>query len=771
MYCRNCGRELKEGMQFCPRCGVEVKKTQPEIGNHSPIQKESKKKGIVFFIIALLCCVCILGGIFIGLKFVKEKQYNDSMAIGMQYMEKEQYEEAVKSFDQAIKYKKMNIEPYYNKANAYVKMGDVDQAGNTYDTVITVLLNNAQSQGTISDNDREICKEIIAFWGNAEGIDKAEKNEKIDDIVYNVSFYADEDTQEELYYEQKIYGYYGMASEHITGTYFSKTKKENNSSTANHTRYAVDDENQMGVVFSKNEDFDSDGKKETVIVYYEIDENENLNFVVSFDSTKTKNSFKYPIYECKSADYYYFIKDHYMVIICQEDKAGGFYDGMYYPVFNDTDDVDGRNISFCETIIVKDLNDQKRVLEYQREIYGNYTSTTSLKSGENEIVFSKGYTSYNWRSEVEVIQDEDVMIQKVISSLLEYGIDNISMDSISWANRKNALTLDTSNIENIKKVSVLNSEGTVNELDKYNIEVTGTFSIDVLDFNNAGNNVENDKEEIYIEKANVFQQLPSEFVFTSGAGGWETKINLNDDGTFEGQYYDSDMGDTGAGYSNGTVYICDFNGKFTTPLKVSDYIYSMNLESINLKKTADEIYYENDVRYVVSEPYGFDDGDEFLIYLPGCPLEDVKEDFLSWSYINTEIRTTIPSGMYGIYNKKGRQGFVGEDDNNIWGKNYRYTYNSSSSELQPSYYSASNLVFWPASGAATLSLEFDWKNDTQTEFSAEDTKGTGRYNISLDFNDDYSSVIITVTSEEKYSLELWGGTADGVLSAEYQIEK
>ena len=273
-----------------------------------------------------------------------------------------------------------------------------------------------------------------------------------------------------------------------------------------------------------------------------------------------------------------------------------------------------------------------------------------------------------------------------------------------------------------------------------------------------------------VDNADIFGVLPSEFVFSSGAGGWATEITLNDDGTFIGQYHDSDMGDSGIGYSNGTVYICDFSGKFTMPKKINEYIYSMNLESLDVEGTSGTVYYENDIKYIVSDPYGFDNADEFLIYLPGCPLEETSEEFLSWSFINTQIRNTIPTGVYGIYNVGGMEGFMGEDDNSLWRKTYTYSYNSYRSELQPSYYSESHLSFWPESGAATLVLGFDWSDDNQTEFIASDYRGTGEYNISLDFNGDFSSVKVTLKSISGFNLEPWGGSADGTLSAEYQVK-
>ena len=58
-------------------------------------------------------------------------------------------------------------------------------------------------------------------------------------------------------------------------------------------------------------------------------------------------------------------------------------------------------------------------------------------------------------------------------------------------------------------------------------------------------------------------------------------------GSFEGSYYDADMGDRGENYPNGTVYLCNFSGKFTDITQVNDYTYSMTLENGELYVTAE----------------------------------------------------------------------------------------------------------------------------------------------------------------------------------------
>ena len=167
------------------------------------------------------------------------------------------------------------------------------------------------------------------------------------------------------------------------------------------------------------------------------------------------------------------------------------------------------------------------------------------------------------------------------------------------------------------------------------------------------------------DEENIFAKLPSQFAFSSGAGAWATTFELNPDGTFTGQYQDSDMGDTGPGYENGTVYIAQFSGKFTEPQKVDDYSYTMKLDHLDVQGTAGESYIQDNVRYVYSDAYGFDDADVFWIYLPGYPLEDLPEEFLIWSSIDTQAYDAIPASMYGIYNEGGQEGFIGMDDSSL----------------------------------------------------------------------------------------------------------
>lgn len=266
---------------------------------------------------------------------------------------------------------------------------------------------------------------------------------------------------------------------------------------------------------------------------------------------------------------------------------------------------------------------------------------------------------------------------------------------------------------------------------------------------------------------NIFAQLPSEFVFTSGAGGWATELTLNDDGSFTGQYHDSEPSLTGTNYPYGTVYICEFYGKFTTPQKNSEYVYTTKIESIEAKGAPGSVYYQDGVKYIVSslsDAAGLSIDGEYCIYLSGCPLKDIDETFLRWASLISSNQKCLPVGVYGI-----GDGFVGESENSPWDKDYGYSYNSYRSELWPRYTGQSSLNFWPSSGAATLSLRFDWNGEQHAEIVASDYNGTGNYYVVLDFDDEYRSVKVDVTSVSSYNLEPWGGTSEGTLSAEYTL--
>lgn len=133
--------------------------------------------------------------------------------------------------------------------------------------------------------------------------------------------------------------------------------------------------------------------------------------------------------------------------------------------------------------------------------------------------------------------------------------------------------------------------------------------------------------------------------FSSGVGGWGTSLKIQGKGTFSGSYHDSDMGDTGDGYPNGTCYVCDFTGSFRVT-DIKDYTITLEMTSLTSKKAAGTTWIEDGVQYVASGAYGLEGGTEFILYTPNTPISQIPEEALSWSYDLPESGTLDCYALY-----------------------------------------------------------------------------------------------------------------------------
>ncbi len=190
-----------------------------------------------------------------------------------------------------------------------------------------------------------------------------------------------------------------------------------------------------------------------------------------------------------------------------------------------------------------------------------------------------------------------------------------------------------------------------------------------------------------------------EFWFGSGAGAWCTVLTIHEDGTFEGQYHDSDMGDVEKEYPNGVVYLCNFAGEFTQPEKVDEYTYSMEIKSIVLAQDAETEEIKDGVRYLYSEPYGLEDAENILIYLPGASLQELPEAYKSWvGYSEFAEGTETELPFYGLFNVKAECGF-------------------SSYEIAMGYYGIDDELTSVEEEVAILENRLQTENLTQTEMN------------------------------------------------------
>lgn len=147
---------------------------------------------------------------------------------------------------------------------------------------------------------------------------------------------------------------------------------------------------------------------------------------------------------------------------------------------------------------------------------------------------------------------------------------------------------------------------------------------------------------------------PAGFVFSSGAGGWATFLQLNADGTFSGQYFDQDIGDTGPGYPNGVGRQSIFSGRFELVEQVSPLEYRLKRVELDVEGAIGDEFIENDTLLNTTEPYGIDGDQDFVLYLPGFPVAELSEDVFSWcSGLDGETTTS----QWILYNRVEEQAF------------------------------------------------------------------------------------------------------------------
>lgn len=265
---------------------------------------------------------------------------------------------------------------------------------------------------------------------------------------------------------------------------------------------------------------------------------------------------------------------------------------------------------------------------------------------------------------------------------------------------------------------------------------------------------------------NLFAIMPSHFEFSSGAGGWSTQLNLYEDGSFDGCFSDWNMGELTEDYLKGTCRTCTFSGVFSTPRRVTDYVYAVSVQRLNYPRDIGTEWIEDGTRYIQATPYGLDKTSEYYIYLPGCPYSVFKDG--QFSYIG--YYDQIPQGRFAIYAQDGSSwlGFWGHKGDSVFSNDYSYQYGVFKSELRPDSHDGSSLAFMTEDREKNL-LDFDWTKDSQRTFVAEDKNGTGEYDINLYIKKDLQSVVVDVKSRQGTSLKAWGGTEDGQLTAVYSV--
>lgn len=142
----------------------------------------------------------------------------------------------------------------------------------------------------------------------------------------------------------------------------------------------------------------------------------------------------------------------------------------------------------------------------------------------------------------------------------------------------------------------------------------------------------------------TFEDLSQkEFIYASGAGAWGESFTIEKDGSFTGSYNDSDMGDNGDDYPQGTRYISRYAGHFTDLKKVNDTVYEIKISDISYETATGTDEITDGFHYVYTESPCFGEADVLTIYLPDTLVKDIPEDVYSWLSIVNQDETSLVS--------------------------------------------------------------------------------------------------------------------------------
>ncbi|MCR4622730.1 MAG: hypothetical protein K5663_11685 [Clostridiales bacterium] len=151
-----------------------------------------------------------------------------------------------------------------------------------------------------------------------------------------------------------------------------------------------------------------------------------------------------------------------------------------------------------------------------------------------------------------------------------------------------------------------------------------------------------------------------EWSFLSGAGGWSTDMRILEDGSFRGEYHDSEMGETGDAYPYGTVYCCSFVGTMRFSGRVDEYSWNVVIDSLSVNEEIGTQSVSESLRFVITEPYGISDGDTMRLYRLGTPVSFLNEDMYIWAHLYTENGVKDALDTWFLCSEKNESGFVGE---------------------------------------------------------------------------------------------------------------
>lgn len=162
----------------------------------------------------------------------------------------------------------------------------------------------------------------------------------------------------------------------------------------------------------------------------------------------------------------------------------------------------------------------------------------------------------------------------------------------------------------------------------------------------------------YAEKQDIFADLDGyEWSFLSGVGGWSTDMQIRADGSFTGEFHDSEMGETGEGYPDGSLYFCSFSGQMNVAGQVDEKTWKIRIDKLEKEPAQESV--ADGIRYVPADIYGLSEGDEMILYAPGTPVSILSEEMQLWAHVIDQETPPTELEDWFLMSEKNDSGFVG----------------------------------------------------------------------------------------------------------------
>lgn len=162
----------------------------------------------------------------------------------------------------------------------------------------------------------------------------------------------------------------------------------------------------------------------------------------------------------------------------------------------------------------------------------------------------------------------------------------------------------------------------------------------------------------FAEGQDIFAVLNGyEWSFLSGAGGWSTDMRIRADGSFAGEYHDSEMGETGEGYPDGSVYFCSFSGQMSVAEQINEKTWKIHVDRLEKEPAQESV--EDGIRYVPADIYGLSEGDEMILYAPETPVSVLSEEMQLWAHVIDQETPPTELEDWFLMSEKNDSGFVG----------------------------------------------------------------------------------------------------------------